>query len=139
MRLKSILIAVSLCLALGTGAAMADNLNEGIIPEITEAADATIDWFNDADGLDLEQANANIWDHFWNFAWLIRQGNTAALVKWVEFYRGKGLHDEAIASVLEAAYSYENFTCRENEIWFIPTSVWLILTCQRLPPPAGGW
>ena len=78
MRLKSILIAVSLCLALSAswriGAAMVDNLNEGIAAKITEAADAT---FNDADGLDLEQANANIWDHFWNFAWLIRQGNTA--------------------------------------------------------------
>ena len=53
MRLKSTLIAVSLCLALGIGAAMADDLNEGIILEITEAADAT---FDDADGLDLERA-----------------------------------------------------------------------------------
>ncbi len=132
MRLRSLTITAALCLALSAswriGAAMADDLNEDIIPEITEAADAT---FDDAHGLDLEQANANIWDHFWNFAWLIRQGNTAALVKWVEFYRGKGLNDEAIASVLLAAFKYEDYTCRENEIWFIPTSVWLILTCQR--------
>ncbi len=136
MRLKSTLMMAALCLVLGIGAATANEPNEPIIPEITEAADAK---FDDADGLDLEQANANIWDHFWNFAWLIRRGNTAALVQWVELYRERGLNDEAIASVLLAAFKYEDYTCRETQNWLVPTSLWLILTCERLPPPAGGW
>jgi len=57
MRLQTTLMAAALCLALGTGAAMADNLNEDIISEITEAADAT---FNDADDQDLNEP-ASIW------------------------------------------------------------------------------
>lgn len=131
MRLRSITITAALCLALSAswriGVAIADDLNEEITAEITEAADATFDWFDDAGGLE----NERIWDHFWNFTALIRARNTAALVKWVEFYRERGLHDEGIASVLLAAFKYEDYTCRENEIWFIPTSVWLILTCER--------
>ena len=54
MRLKHILMA-ALCLALSAswriGAAMADDLNEDIIPEITEEA-------YDADDQELEEPNA---------------------------------------------------------------------------------
>ncbi len=128
MRLQTTLMAAALCLALGTGAAMADELNEDIIPEITEEGDATFDWFDDAGGLE----NERIWDHFWNFSALIRARNTAALVNWVRFYREeRGLHDEAIAAVLRAAFQYEDYTCRETQNWLVPTSLWLILTCER--------